>query len=126
MNTSKIDLPYIYYDENIGANVAYIPLMITNNEEVKFVQTDPDSHYFTDLNQVLESLKYLNYLSYNHLIIAVQNSKKNGYEILDKDGNEGIYILETLEHNLREEKSAVQLTKILNYLINKSYNIRKK
>ncbi len=90
---------------------------------VRYVYSERNSHYYTDLNQIIESLKYIETFGYDHLIIGVQNSINLGCEIMDKSGEVGIYILETLKHNLKEEKSAVQLTKILKHLLKNNYNI---
>ena len=90
---------------------------------VRYVYSERNSHYYTDLNQIIESLKYIETFGYDHLIIGVQNSINLGYEIMDKSGEVGIYILETLKHNLKEEKSAVQLTKMLKYLLKNNCNI---
>ena len=50
MDTSRLNTPQFIYDDNECHVISYTPLMVTNNDGVTFAQTDPDSHYFTDLN----------------------------------------------------------------------------
>ncbi len=123
MDASRLNTPQFIYDDNECHVISYTPLMVTNSDGATFAQTDPNSHYFTDLNQVLESLKYIKYLSYHYLIIGVQNSIDNGFEILNKNDKVGIYTLQTLKQDLINEKSAVQLTKMLKYLLKNNCNI---
>jgi len=51
-------------------------------ESVNYMQVVPDSHFWTDLNQILNSIQ-LNpeELTPDYLKIGLANSKKNGYEL---------------------------------------------
>jgi hypothetical protein len=71
--------------------------------EVNYVQVVPDSHFWTDLNQILESIKHhywtMNYvpkeneyvqepyLTKEYILIGLNNSKKHGYKLKIVDKN---------------------------------------
>jgi len=52
-------------------------------EQANYYQTIPNSHSWTDLNQLLEGLKYPEYVgfSFDYLRIGIENTIKNGYNL---------------------------------------------
>lgn len=53
----------------------------TTVETVNFMHIEPDSHYFTDINQILECLKYPSAFDRSHLITGLENTLNRGYNI---------------------------------------------
>lgn len=49
------------------------------NTVMNYVYTEPNSHFFTDLSQILESCKYKR--DYEELIIGLENSIKQDYKM---------------------------------------------
>jgi len=76
----------------------FLPVKNENDmNSVNYMQVVPDSHFWTDLNQILESIKHHYYimeyvpkeneyvqepfLTREYLLIGLSNSKKNGYKL---------------------------------------------
>ena len=55
-------------------------LNLVFGNKTNYVHIVPNSHFFTDLSQILESCKHKR--SYEELIIGLENSIKQGYKIV--------------------------------------------
>lgn len=51
----------------------------TSIESINFYQIEPDSQFFTKIDQIIEYLKYP--YEKENLIMALENTKKMGYKI---------------------------------------------
>ena len=53
--------------------------MVTGSSSIDFYQVESDSQFFTNINQIIEYLKYP--YDKETLIMALENTKKMGYNL---------------------------------------------
>lgn len=53
--------------------------MVTGSTSIDFYQVEPDSQFFTNIDQIIEYLKYP--YDKKTLIMALENTKKMGYKL---------------------------------------------
>ncbi|SRR5258706_11644070 len=51
-------------------------------KNTNIVNTESDSQFYTDLNQIENSLKYTDIVTNDHILIGIQNTIKMGYKII--------------------------------------------
>jgi len=68
---------------------------VTLIETVNFNQAELNSQFFTDIDQIIVYLKYSSSIDIEYLRLALENTKKNGYNILKTNS---LNITNTIEY----------------------------
>lgn len=50
-------------------------------QNINYSHIEPDSHIFTDIDQILETLKYPGSFDRNYLIVGLENTRAQGYNL---------------------------------------------
>jgi hypothetical protein len=55
--------------------------MNITNESLRFMQVVPESHFFTDLTQIIDYIQSNATIDKKHLLTGLENTIKNGYNL---------------------------------------------